>query len=340
MKVLRLAGMAASLLVVVLLASSGTVGHAHPLAPALFEITEGDDGRAHVRWKVSRLQPRGVELRPILPEVCEEAPDAAATEDAQSVTFSWSVDCGASSLVGKEISVEGLAQAKIDVLARVKLRDGRVVSEILTGRKPALTIPERQSKSQVANNYLRLGTEHILTGLDHLLFVLGLLLLVSTTRSLVRTITAFTLGHSITLSIVALDWATVPAGPVELLISVSVLVLAVELAQQQDAKSIPSLLRRRPWLMALLFGLLHGMGFAGALAEVGLPQEEIPLALLSFNIGIEIGQLAFVLALLGVWRVVGTRVQHVPRWLAQLPAYGIGSLAAYWCIERGAALVQ
>jgi hydrogenase/urease accessory protein HupE len=173
--------------------------------------------------------------------------------------------------------------------------------------------------------------EHILTGPDHLLFVFGLLLLVSTSRLLLQTITAFTLGHSITLSVAALGLATVPQRPIEVLIAVSVLVLAVELARDP---AHASLLRRFPWAMALLFGLLHGFGFAGALAEAGLPPGDIPLALVSFNVGIELGQLAFVGAVL----VLGVALR---RWLPSLAArsnrpaiYAMGILAAFWCYER------
>jgi hypothetical protein len=309
---------------------------AHPLAPALLELRAGSDGLVHVHWKTSSLRPRGVDLAPQLPGHCEPVSEVVQSIDAQSVSLRWTEDCGPSGLVGNEVGVAGFGLVRIDVILRVELPDGRVVTGVLRGDTPGMTIPERQSKSEVGASYLELGFGHILGGPDHLLFVLGLLLLVGRARPLVKTITAFTLGHSLTLSWVALGFARVPSGPVELGIAASVLMLAVELATPPGPH--PGMLRRRPWLMACGFGLLHGLGFAGALAEVGLPQEEIPLALFSFNLGIELGQLVFVGAI-GVLFLATRRLRaRAPIWLARVPAYGIGCFAAYWCFERAAAL--
>jgi hydrogenase/urease accessory protein HupE len=195
-------------------------------------------------------------------------------------------------------------------------------------------MPARPTRWDVVQGYVRLGIEHILTGPDHLLFVFGLLLLVSASRLLVQTITAFTLGHSVTLSAAALHLASVPSRPIEVLIAASVLTLAVELARDAGR---PTLLRRFPWAMAVTFGLLHGFGFAGALAEAGLPPDDIPLALVSFNGGIEIGQLAFVGAVLAAGALAARWLPAATIRSTRFAVYAMGMLSAFWCFERIAA---
>ena len=311
---------------------------AHPLAPGLLELHEQAAGEVHVRFRVSRLRPRGSDLTPALPASCPPSSQQRASEDGSAVTFEWTLQCAGESLGGQRVGVDGIGRAKVDVLLRVVLRDDRVISRILNSSEPDLLIPGRQSRARVMRDYTGLGIAHILGGLDHLLFVFGLLILVTGARALIETITAFTLGHSITLSLAALGLANVPSRPVELLIALSVLLLAVEIARPKAAAR--GRLARRPWLMAASFGLLHGMGFAGALREIGLPQEEIPLALFSFNIGIEIGQLAFVATVLVLRRALRAPLDRAPAWLARVPAYAIGSAAAFWCIERVESFVQ
>ena len=311
---------------------------AHPLAPALLEIETSGGGLAEVAWKTSRLRPRGSDIRPVLPEGCPALSEPQASEDEQSVTLLWTVDClDGQGWVGRRVAVSGLEATRIDVLVRVTLEDGRVVSTVLRAGEPEFVVPARPSKGQVLSAYIQLGFEHILGGPDHLLFVLGLILLVVGVRPLVKTVTAFTVGHSITLSIVALGLVRVPSTLVEVLIAASVVLLAVELASRRQGK--PSLLRRKPWLMALFFGLLHGMGFAGALAEIGLPDDEIPLALFAFNVGIELGQLAFVAVILAAAALLRAPLARAPGWLLRVPAYAIGSLAVYWMLERSAAVL-
>lgn len=320
-----------------LVAGTGPVADAHPLAPALLELHAGSDGRVDVHWRTSAIRSRGVDLVPRLPAHCAPIGEPATQFDAVSVSRRWTLDCGSAGLVGGTVGVDGFGAVGIDVILRVALPDGRVVGGVLRADRSELTIPARQTPSEVAIGYLDLGFQHILGGPDHLLFVFGLLLLVARARPLLATITAFTLGHSLTLAAVTLGVVRVPSGLVEVLIAASVLVLAVELAG--PASDPPGLLRRKPWLMACGFGLLHGMGFAGALAEVGLPQEEIPVALLAFNVGIELGQLVFVAAI-GAVLFASRRIRsRAPAWLGRVPAYGIGSFAAYWCFERAAALI-
>lgn len=309
---------------------------AHPLAPSLFDLRERQSGVVDVVWKMSLLQPAGADLRPELPPHCAPLSAPVAHRDANSVTLRWTEDCGARGIVGERLRVVGLDRSRTDALFRVELRDGRRLQAVLSGGSASFIVPERQQPWGVAIDYSRLGVEHILSGLDHLLFVLGLVLLVKSRRTLLYTVTAFTLGHSVTLSLAVLGFVNFPPRLVEFAIALSILVLAAELSRPGEGKA--HLLRRRPWALAFVFGLLHGLGFAGALAEVGLPPEEIPLSLLSFNVGIELGQLAFIAAVLLVRVVLRPHAARGSAWLQAVPAYGIGSLAAFWCLERAAAL--
>jgi hydrogenase/urease accessory protein HupE len=301
---------------------------AHPLAPSLLEIREAPGGQATVLWKMPLQRPAGADPRPVLPGACRPGPRRTSAEGTALVSR-WTVECGSGGLAGAEIEVKGLEAVRSDVLLRVTRADGSEVRAVLRAEAPDYRLPRSQRPFDVATSYLALGVEHLLTGADHLLFLLGLMLLVKERRRLLATVTAFTLGHSVTLSLAALGLVHVPPAPAEAAIALSILVLAVELARDR-----PGALSRRPWVMAAAFGLLHGLGFAGALAEVGLPAREIPLALLSFNTGIELAQIAFLVAagaLLFAWLPVAKRL---PAWSAAVPVYAIGSLAAYWVLER------
>ncbi|HSW14745.1 MAG TPA: HupE/UreJ family protein [Solimonas sp.] len=308
---------------------------AHPLAPALLQLQEAGNGRYEVLWRASVLQAAGVE--PQLPRECRRLGEPAISRDQRgAVTARWTVDCEGG-LDGRELSVPKLDRAGINVILRLQRADGSLQKALLDARRPAYTVPPAEATRAVFPAYLELGVGHLLSGLDHVLFVTGLVLLVRRLRPLLWTVTGFTLGHSLTLSLAALGWLRIPAALTELAIALSILLLACELMRAR-----PSWLWRRPAAVAAGFGLLHGLGFAGALAEVGLPQAEIPLALLAFNLGIELGQLLLVTVLLllagllrrlpGGWgeRAVAVRV---------LPVYLIGSLAAYWCFERAAGLL-
>ncbi len=310
---------------------------AHPLAPALLELKELPDGRVAVSWKTSRYRATGSQVAPLLPATCATLSEPQQSGDAESLTSTWEVRCGGG-LIGARIGVSDLDRAGIDALVRVTLADGRVVRGVVRAGAPEFVVPARESRWLIGRAYVAIGFEHILSGFDHLLFVAGLMLLVRGRRLLIETITAFTVGHSITLSLAALDLLRVPARPAELLIAASVFVLAVELTRPPDGPQ--SLLRRRPWLLALGFGLLHGLGFAGALREIGLPSGDVPLALLSFNVGIEIGQLSVIAALLSAAAALRRLPIRWPAWTTQAPVYVIGTLAAYWCFERAAALFQ
>lgn len=316
---------------------------AHPLAPALLELKERTDGQVAVLWKRSSLAVPGSDLQPVVPEDCPALTQPDFEEEGVAVLVRWTIDCGEAGLVGRSVRVDGLGPAKIDTLVRIELADGRTVQRVLRRGEPSMVVPAKAGRWDVFVDYVTIGFEHILSGADHLLFVLGLYLLCATTGLLVKTITSFTVGHSITLSLAALGYTNLPSGPIEVLIAASVLALAVELARDAPrggdlAAPKQTLMRRYPWPMALLFGLLHGMGFAGALREIGLPQGEIPMALLSFNVGIELGQLTFVAGLV----VASLLLTRIPLPLARsrrAAVYVMGTLAAFWTIERAAAVL-
>ncbi|HEV7733262.1 MAG TPA: HupE/UreJ family protein [Candidatus Binatia bacterium] len=307
---------------------------AHGLDPALLSLRAVGPGVFDVTWHVSALRLPGADVRPELPAHCRRTSQDDAQTDGDRVTLRWTVDCGAQGLAGDTITVRDLGVAKINALVRIERPGGTAIQAVLSPRAPSFTVPERPSLWTVVHDYVVLGIEHILSGPDHLLFVLGLMLLVPTTKLLVQTITAFTLGHSITLSAAALGLAHVPSRPVEVLIAASVLLLATELARDGGGRS---LLRRFPWVIAIAFGLLHGFGFAGALAEAGLPAEDVPLALASFNGGIELGQLAFVGTVLVVRTVLSG---WIPQRSARPVVYAMGIMAAFWCFERIAAALS
>ncbi len=317
----------AALVLAAVTALCGTVA-AHPLAPVLLEVRELGDGRAAVAWKTPLLRPRGMVLAPALPPACRAHDGPRTAEEGGGRVTRWTAECGP--LVGAQVGIDGLSGPVVG-LVRVVLADGRVVQAVVSARQPLLAVPERPGPWDVVRSYLRLGVEHILTGPDHLLFVVGLVLLAGTLRRVLGTVSAFTLGHSVTLSLAVLGVTAVPVRAVEVAIALSVLALAVELAREAGSATA---MRRHPWVMAFAFGLLHGLGFAGALRDAGLPAGEVPLALLAFNLGIELGQLAFVGAVLGAGRLLAPAL---PVWARRAPAYVIGTLAAFWCFERAAA---
>jgi len=302
---------------------------AHQFAPALLELQEGREDRVAVRWKQPAVRVMGSRLQPVLPGDCTGIGKPTVVRRGTGMEARWEISCP-DGLVGRIVGVEGVAASRADVLLRVGLQDGRSFRDVLTEDDSTFTIPERERRLSLLINYVKLGLGHILTGFDHLLFVLGLTLLVGYGRLLLWTITAFTLGHSITLALAVLGFVDFPPGPIEAGIALSIYVLAVDLTRSNQE----TVLHRYPWFVAGLFGLLHGLGFAGALAEVGLPEGEIPLALFSFNVGIELGQLAFVALVLALWTLFLRLPFAWPRIVQLLPGYTIGSLAAFWFFER------
>jgi hydrogenase/urease accessory protein HupE len=235
-------------------------------------------------------------------------------------------------LRGQEVRIDGLASTMTDALVRVRFVDGEEWVERLTPSTPKATIPTHQSRWAVASTYLTLGVEHIILGVDHLLFVLALILIAPNTRQLVLAITAFTVAHSITLAAATLGFVNVSSPPVEAVIALSIAFVAAEILRAREGKA--GIAARAPWVVAFAFGLLHGFGFAGALSEVGLPAGNIPVALLFFNVGVEIGQLLFVALVLALAALIRFARRPLPHWATVAPPYLIGSLAMFWVIER------
>ena len=316
-----------------------TLAAAHPLAPALLQLSEAADGQVELLWRASVLQAVGV--RPELPAGCRRESEPEVTRDERGAeTTRWTLHCDGG-LVGKRVFVPQLERAGINVILRIGRPDGSVQKTLLDAAHPAYTVPPPTAAPPVFPSYLQLGVEHLLFGFDHVLFVAGLVLLVRGPGRLLLTVTAFTLGHSLTLSLAVLGLVRVNPGLTELGIALSLLLLACDLVRAKDPQRPPSWLARWPATMAVAFGLLHGLGFAGALAEIGLPPREIPLALFAFNLGIELGQLLLVglLLVLGLlWRRLPPAPWAVPGVARLLPIYLIGTLAAYWCLERTAGL--
>jgi len=309
---------------------------AHMLAPSLLQVRELDPGRLEVEWRMPIVGTPGADLRPVLPVGCLPTGEPSIGRIDAALVTRWSVRCSTPGLVGRRFTVAGIVENRADALLRIELADGRQLRTVLGAEQPEFVVPDRQRALDVAAGYLRLGIEHILTGFDHLLFVLGLCLLITGRRPLLWTLTAFTAGHSVTLSLAALGFVHVPQAPTEAAIAVTIFILARELARPSTT---PSLLRRKPWAMAGLFGLLHGLGFAGALADIGLPAGDIPLALFSFNVGIEIGQIAFVLVVVLVRSLLRRSSLRDDIASRLVPAYAIGALSAFWIFERVAAII-
>jgi hydrogenase/urease accessory protein HupE len=264
-----------------------------------------------------------------LPEGCVEPEQPLAFQEGGTWVERWSAQCPGG-LSGQRIEITGLSSTVIDALARYERLDGTTQVVRLTPADPGFEVTEAESWRQVAGTYTALGVEHILLGVDHLLFVLALLMLVPNLRTLFWTITSFTLAHSLTLAAATLGWVHVPQAPVEAVIALSILFVAMEIVHWRQGR--PGITRRWPWLVAFTFGLLHGFGFAGALSEIGLPEHAIPLALLFFNVGVELGQLLFIAAVF----ILSLALRRIPwpAWAWRVPVYGIGTMAAFWTIER------
>ena len=304
---------------------------AHELRPGFLELRESDPETYQLLWK----RPTGgeVEIRiaPVVPEGCRFlAPDRQElTPGAEIVRGTLSCQGG---LAGKTLRIGGLETTMTDVLVRLHHADGRLESHLLRPATPAVALGAATSGFQRALSYLQLGVAHILLGVDHLLFVLGLLLIVSDRWMLVKTITSFTVAHSVTLAIATLGYASAPLPPLNAAIALSILFLGPEIVRVWRGET--SFTIRHPWVVAFAFGLLHGFGFASGLAAMGLPTAEIPLALLLFNVGVEIGQIAFVLLVVLLERAFRTLAIRWPRWAEALPGYAVGCLGAYWTIQR------
>lgn len=300
--------------------------------PAYLEVSERGNDEYSVLWKVPSLGNNNrLSAYVKMPDGIEKIAGPRVVNNGNSWIERTIIRCKGG-LAGKTFIVEGKAVGAAEVIARIEWLDGSSQVERLSLEFPTLVIETPKGTGAIAWAYFVLGVEHILGGIDHLLFVLALLLIVSGTQRIIATVTAFTLAHSITLIAATLGWLHVPGPPVEAIIALSIVFVASEVVHGYQGRS--GLTERAPWIVAFSFGLLHGFGFAGALAEVGLPQTAIPLALLTFNVGVEVGQLIFVAAILAL-RLVGVKFFNIQAtWIPIATAYGIGSIAVFWTIER------
>ena len=307
---------------------------AHEMRPAYLELHEDPAGEFHVLWKTPMRGEMRLALSPEFSGPTEVLTPVTPRERGGAAIQTWRLRA-VEPLRGQSIRIRGLESTMTDALVRVQFLDGTTWTQRLTPREPAATIPIRQSSLAVAIVYLKLGVEHILLGIDHLLFVLSLLIITRGTWPLVKTVTAFTVAHSVTLALATLGFVHMPQAPVEAVIALSIVFVAAEIVRAWGGQE--GITARAPWIVAFIFGLLHGFGFAGALSEVGLPQGQIPVALLFFNVGVELGQLFFIGAVLSVMTIIRHIRVPLPRWTELVPPYAIGSMAMFWVLQRLAA---
>ncbi len=314
--------------------------HGHALQPGYLELRLVEQETYAVVWKVPVVAGQPMAITAKLPESCDTRSPGQPVFDGSAYVMRWTTKCKGG-LEGGVIHVDGLNQTSTDVLVRFDFADGVSEARRLTPGDPSFIVPTQPSRFEVVRTYFLLGVEHILLGIDHLLFVLALMLLVKGMGRIIATVTAFTLAHSLTLAGATLGFVQMPGPPIEAAIALSIVFVASEIIHSRRGN--PGLTERYPWVVAFTFGLLHGFGFAGALAEIGLPQASIPMALLFFNVGVEVGQLLFIASLLAIFALARqiTRRINVPQpaWAWAVPPYAIGSVAAFWVIQRIAAFI-
>ena len=317
---------AVTLLVLLTLAAAAS---AHEIRPAFLRVQQVDAETYDILFRVPSRGSMRLAIYAQMPQTCRTTGDVVTWQQSGMIVERWTSEC-AGGLSGNTITIEGLEATLTDVLFHYERLNGTTQIARLTAALTTITVSDSESWREVISTYTFLGVEHILLGIDHLLFVLALLMIVPNVRTLVFMITSFTVAHSLTLGLATLGFVNVSPAPVEAVISLSILFVAVEIVHWRQGRE--GITRRKPWIVAFLFGLLHGFGFAGALADIGLPEHAIPLALLFFNIGVEIGQLAFVAAVMMIWALI--RRMRLPEWAWRVPTYTIGALAAFWTVDR------
>ena len=324
-----------ALLIVLLLPASRA--RADEARPAYLEVKEIVVGQFSVLWRTPVLSGMRLPIVLTFPADIRNLKAPTVEELADSVVERRWIDAGPKGLSGRRIEFEGLQLLITDVLVRVEMLDGRKWTAFARATQPWVDIETSQTWLTVAGTYIVDGIRHIVFGADHLLFVLGLLLIVGDRWMLLKTITSFTIAHSITLAIATLGYANAPVVPLNAAIALSILFLGPEIVRSWRGET--SFTIQRPWVVAFAFGLLHGFGFAGALTSAGLPRVDLPFALLSFNLGVEIGQVGFVLLIVALERSFRVLEIRWPRWVRAMPGYTVGSLGAFWTIQRVVVLV-
>ncbi len=308
------------------------VAHAHESQPGLLVLRELSPDRYEVTWRAPIYYGRPHPARVQLPEAWQVTGQPIVRQLPDSALVRQFVRVPGGSIDGSVIRFPGLEATITDVFVRVSRLDGSEVNLVVRPTRPFAELRGERPWYISSAEYLALGFQHILMGVDHLLFVLGLLIIVDGRRALIKTITAFTLAHSITLAAATLGYASVPTPPLNAAIALSILFLGPEIVRLWRGET--SFTLRHPWVVAFGFGLLHGFGFASGLSTAGMPRAEIPLALLMFNVGVECGQIAFVLLMIAIHRSLAVLAFRWPRWVEFAPGYVIGSLGAYWTIQR------
>jgi hypothetical protein len=311
-----------------------SAAQAHEARPAYLEINETVSGRYDVLWRTPLNA--GMRLPVVLkfPQGIDNVTEPAVRELPDSLVEHRIIQVKGG-LAGKRIDFIGLQATITDVLARVRLRDGNESTALVHPSQAWMEVAKSRGLWSVASSYTLLGTEHIGFGIDHLLFVLALLIITNGIVQLLKTVTAFTVAHSITLALATLGFVHVPSKPVEATIALSIVFVALEIIRRRQGRD--GIASRVPWIVAFSFGLLHGLGFAGALRDVGLPQNHIPAALFFFNVGVELGQIAFIAVVLSCIALVRRIPLCLPRWAELIPPYAIGSIAMFWVVQRVAA---
>ena len=315
-----------------LLSLPAAPAQAHTSLPAYLGLNELAPGTFSIIWRVPAVEGPPPAIFPVLPAHCVVPDIPSEVELPGSIVTNGVVACGDTGLAGQTIAIDGLRVTIMDTLVRIEFADGTSLTQILRPQEPSFVVGEESNRRVDGWGYFRLGVDHILSGIDHLLFVFGVLWIVAGLRRLLKAITAFTVAHSITLGLATLGFVRVPPAPVEALVALSIVFLAVEIAQRD--RGAASLTYRRPWVVAFAFGLLHGFGFAGTLSQIGIPPGDIPLALLSFNVGVEVGQIAFITAALALFAALRTLEVHPRPWMQSIPAYAIGCLGSFWFLQR------
>jgi hypothetical protein len=323
-RLLRLVACAVAVLVV------GSPVAAHEIRPAYLEISQVGPDRYDVLWRTPLFSGKRLPVALRFPDGIRDVSEPREQVLPDSVIERRSIEAPGG-LAGTRIDIVGLQATITDALVRIELENGVQSTTLVRPTQPWINIPSSQDSAEVFLVFLQQGIEHILFGLDHLLFVAALMLLVRDWRMLVKTITAFTVAHSITLSLATFKVVVPATAPVEAMIALSIVLAASEAIRLEQGRS--SLATQWPWIVAFAFGLLHGFGFAGALIQLGLPPDDVPMALLAFNVGVEIGQLLFVAVILAV--VFAARsIFTIPRRAPVAAAYAIGAVAALWSVER------
>jgi hydrogenase/urease accessory protein HupE len=325
-----------AILPLIFVVALAAIASAHEARPAYLEIKETAAGQFSVLWRTPVLAGMRLPVLLKVPDDIKNLREPSVQELADSFVERRWIDAGTNGLAGKRIEFPGLQLTITDVLVRVEMLDGRKWTTIVHPSRPWIEVAAAQSTWGVMVTYIVQGIRHILFGADHMLFVLGLLLIVKDRWMLLKTVTAFTVAHSITLAIATLGYAEVPVVPLNAAIALSILFLGPEIVRSWRGET--SFTIRHPWVVAFAFGLLHGFGFASALTSAGLPRHELPLALVSFNVGVELGQLGFIALILALERSFRILEIRWPRWVEALPGYTVGSLGAFWTVQRLAML--